>query len=190
MSRMVASGLTRSEGAVGEHRLRDAFRRQAEILAGAGVDLLVLEMMGAAAHAVPAVAAAAETGLPVWFGVSIVEVDGGRATTVDGEDVAGLIESLPAGAVDAVLVMHTDVGLVPGSLDAVRSVWPGTVGAYPHVGDWTPPNWVFHDISPAAFAGSAAEWVSHGAQIVGGCCGIGPEHIAALAAAYGKAVHP
>jgi S-methylmethionine-dependent homocysteine/selenocysteine methylase len=187
MSRMVANGLSRSEPvdarSANEAGLLDAFRRQARILAGAGVDVIALEMMGAKAHAAPAVEAAAETGLPVWLGVSVVEAAGGRATTVDGEDVAELIESVQTEAVDAVLVMHTDIGLVSDSLPAIGAVWPGTVGAYPHVGDWTPPNWVFHDISPSAFADDAGDWAAQGAAIIGGCCGIGPEHIAELAAA-------
>ena len=92
MSRMVANGLSRSEsvdaGSANEDRLRDAFGRQARILADAGVDALALEMIGAKAQAMPAVAAAAETGLPVWLGISVVEATDGRATTVDGEDVA------------------------------------------------------------------------------------------------------
>jgi S-methylmethionine-dependent homocysteine/selenocysteine methylase len=185
MSRMVADGLSRSEsvdaGSANEDRLRDAFGRQARILANAGVDALALEMIGARAQAMPAVAAAAETGLPVWLGISVAEATGGRATTIDGEDVADLVESVRTEAIDAVLVMHTDIRLVSDSLSVITAVWPRTVGAYPHVGDWTPPNWVFHDISPSAFADDARDWVSHGAAIEGGCCGIGPEHIAALA---------
>jgi S-methylmethionine-dependent homocysteine/selenocysteine methylase len=189
MSRMVANGLSRSEPvdarSAEEARLLDAFRQQAGILAEAGVDVIVLEMMGAVAHTAPAVAAAAETGLPVWLGISVGDAAGGRATTIDGEDVAGLIESVRTDAIDAVLVMHTDVALVSDSLSAISAVWPGTVGAYPHVGDWTPPNWVFHDISPSVFADHARDWVAHGSTLVGGCCGIGPKHIAELARAGG-----
>ena len=139
MSRMVANGLSRSEsvdaGSANEDRLRDAFGRQARILADAGVDALALEMIGAKAQAMPAVAAAAETGLPVWLGISVVEATDGRATTVDGEDVAGLIESVRTEAIDAVLVMHTDTRLVSDSLSVITAVWPGTVGAYPR-GVW------------------------------------------------------
>ena len=184
MSRMVAGGLSatgETEAAfAADDVLLDAFRGQAEVLAGAGVDALVLEMMGAREHALPAVTAAAETGLPVWVGISIAQAGSGRAETIDGEDVAGLLRSLPLDAVDAVFVMHTDVGVVPGSLDAIRVVWDGVLGAYPHVGDWTSPTWVFHDVAPAAFADRALDWMSHGAAVVGGCCGIGPSHIAAL----------
>jgi S-methylmethionine-dependent homocysteine/selenocysteine methylase len=184
MSRMVAGGLSAggdtNAAFAPEGVLLDAYMRQAEVLAGAGVDALVLEMMAARAHALPAVTAAAETGLPVWLGLSIAEAGSGRAETIDGEDVAGLLRSLPALAIDAIFVMHTDVRVVPGALDIIRSVWDGALGAYPHVGDWTPPTWIFGEISPGAFADAASEWVSRGAAIVGGCCGIGPAHIAGL----------
>ncbi len=36
------------------------------------------------------------------------------------------------------------------------------------------------DVTPQAYLHWARDWVARGAQIVGGCCGIGPEHIAAL----------
>ena len=38
------------------------------------------------------------------------------------------------------------------------------------------------DLTPAGYLAFAQSWRSRGAQIVGGCCGIGPEHIAALRA--------
>jgi S-methylmethionine-dependent homocysteine/selenocysteine methylase len=36
------------------------------------------------------------------------------------------------------------------------------------------------DLTPQGYAGFAAAWHAAGASIMGGCCGIGPEHIAAL----------
>jgi S-methylmethionine-dependent homocysteine/selenocysteine methylase len=39
------------------------------------------------------------------------------------------------------------------------------------------------DLGPAGYLGFAKDWVGRGAAIVGGCCGIGPEHISALRAA-------
>ncbi|HGL6716589.1 TPA: homocysteine S-methyltransferase family protein, partial [Burkholderia contaminans] len=36
------------------------------------------------------------------------------------------------------------------------------------------------DIDPPGYAKWAEQWLALGAQIVGGCCGIGPGHIAAL----------
>src|SRR5690606_4176943 len=47
-----------------------AYAELAELLAAAGVDLLVLEMMQETEHAVRACEAARATGLPFWLGVS------------------------------------------------------------------------------------------------------------------------
>lgn len=41
------------------------------------------------------------------------------------------------------------------------------------------------DLTPARYGQFAKAWVQHGADIVGGCCGIGPEHIGALKALRG-----
>lgn len=38
------------------------------------------------------------------------------------------------------------------------------------------------DLTPEGYAAFARAWAAEGATILGGCCGIGPEHIAALAA--------
>jgi len=40
-----------------------------------------------------------------------------------------------------------------------------------------------HDLTPEVYCQFATRWISLGASIVGGCCGIGPDHIAALTAA-------
>ncbi len=40
------------------------------------------------------------------------------------------------------------------------------------------------DLDPPGYLGFARDWVDRGATIIGGCCGIGPEHIAALRAAF------
>jgi S-methylmethionine-dependent homocysteine/selenocysteine methylase len=158
----------------------DAFRVQATALADAGADLLVLEMMRSEAVAESALQAAAETGLTVWLGISIGDSgQSGALVTIDGTDVSRLL-AVAQGRADAVLVMHTDVDVAGQALPLLRRAWPGPLGAYPHVGEWRPPNWVFGDITPEAFADKVAPWVDAGAQVLGGCCGIAPAHIARL----------
>ncbi len=53
--------------------------------------------------------------------------------------------------------------------------------AYPDSGYFKMPHWQFENvIAPQAFLDYARQWIDQGAQIVGGCCGLSPEHIAAL----------
>ena len=55
------------------------------------------------------------------------------------------------------------------------------IGAYPNRGYFVKPHWKFTDnIKPNDYLESAKNWVSSGAQIIGGCCGIGVEEIKAL----------
>ncbi|MBI0450119.1 homocysteine S-methyltransferase family protein, partial [Dickeya dianthicola] len=42
------------------------------------------------------------------------------------------------------------------------------------------------DTHPEGYLQWAQEWVAQGASLVGGCCGIGPEHIARLAQAFNR----
>ena len=46
-----------------------------------------------------------------------------------------------------------------------------------------------HDLTPAKYADFALGWVAQGATIVGGCCEVGPAHIAALHGALIAAGH-
>ncbi len=43
------------------------------------------------------------------------------------------------------------------------------------------------DLDPIGYLKFARDWVACGATLIGGCCGIGPEHIAALRAEFGVA---
>jgi len=92
-----------------------------------------------------------------------------------------LIEPVLAAGGDVAGVMHSEVDITGRALDAVFQHWNGPVSAYPNSGDWTPPNWGFDSvISPDDFVNTAESWVARGVQIVGGCCGIGPDHISLL----------
>jgi len=168
-------------------RLEGSYREQAELLAEAGVDLIALEMMGSFVQAAPAIRAAAATGLPLWVGVSCIMGDEGALRFYDGspfssgltEDLA-LLADLPSGDV-AVTVMHTLTEETAPALEIVRRHWSGVTGAYAHSGRWADPEWEFSDsISPEDYLSAAQRWVEMGAQIIGGCCAIGPEYIRLL----------
>ena len=162
----------------------DGLRRQAEWLAEAGVDLLVLEMLRDVEWSTAAVDAALSAGLPVWSGFSCVVDESGALMTqgtvgepVPLEDalraVAGRGETLVA-------IMHTEIDDTGPGLECARRVCEAPRGAWPNCGTIEPPNWQFVDVeSPEAFAEVAARWVEDGVRVIGGCCGLGPEHIRA-----------
>jgi S-methylmethionine-dependent homocysteine/selenocysteine methylase len=166
----------------GERRLREGYGEQASILADAGVDLIVLEMFGASWF--PGLDAAASTGLPVWIGPMVDLDDSGRPMLHSpggpDADFDGALPGLIGPGVTAITVMHSEVEPVVPALEVVKRHWQGPFGAYPHVGTFERPQWVFGDVTPDQFAAQARGWVDLGAQLVGGCCGLRPEHIRAL----------
>ena len=169
-----------------DSRLRATYREQAEILAEAGADLLAMEMMQEPEIAVPAIEAALETGLPVWVGASCRRVNGGRLGFFDTpeRDFRELLEAVDGLPVAVLGIMHSEIPDVIPGLEAIRERWPGPLAAYPESGYFTMPNWQFVDIVSAEdLVREARRWRDAGVQVIGGCCGIGPEHIAALAAA-------
>ncbi len=161
---------------------RANYREQAEVLAEAGVDLISLEMMRDVEQASYAVEAAVSTGLPVWVGFSCKRADDGTVVLWAGEHtLAEALEEIPMSGAALVSIMHT---LVEDTVPALRELvawWDGPAGAYPHSGKFIMPNWQFTDmISPDDFAEESLDWLDLGARVIGGCCGIGPEHIKAL----------
>ena len=160
--------------------------KQAEWLAEAGVDLLVLEMLRDIEWSGAAVDAAMSAGLPVWSGFSCA-VDESGAVTTQGD----VFEALPfedalravTGRGEAlVAVMHSEIDDTGPGLECARRVCEAPLGAWPNCGTIEPPNWQFENVAtPEAFADVASGWVEDGVKVIGGCCGLGPDHIRAVA---------
>jgi homocysteine S-methyltransferase len=163
-------------------RARANYREQAEILAESGVDVIALEMMCDLEQTTYAIEAAVATGLPVWVGFSCKTTDEGTVVLWDGEHtLVEALEQIPSLGASLVSIMHTLTEDTPSALQEVNAHWSGPLGAYPHSGEFIMPNWQFIDmISPEDFVDEAQQWLDRGAQLIGGCCGIGPEHIRLL----------
>jgi S-methylmethionine-dependent homocysteine/selenocysteine methylase len=181
------------------------FREQARILADAGVDLLALEMMDSTSYGLAAVEAAMETELPVWLGMSPIRFPSGRLGTYSADKPCIMPEEDPNApdafrklveayatsvqGLAAVTLMHVEVGVVADALEIVREFFPDVpLGVYAEVGHYVAPNWVFADFSPEDYLAEANGWVQAGVQLVGGCCGTGPEHVRALAQGLPKQI--
>jgi homocysteine S-methyltransferase len=168
--------------------LREDYARQVDLLAGAGVDLIALEMVTDPVLAGPAVDVALGTGLPVWLGLSTRRPENPYATP-PGDAYASLntidrarevAQALLRPEIDAVNVMHTDALDVSEGLAMLRGVWDGPLGAYPHHGRWARPNWIPLRLEPERLAELARGWIGDGATMIGGCCGVTAAHIGAL----------
>ncbi|MBT5432306.1 MAG: homocysteine S-methyltransferase family protein [Alphaproteobacteria bacterium] len=163
-----------------EDLLKDA-TEQAAIMAKAGVDLLMLEMMVDIDRMLVLLEAAQSTGLPVWVGFSMEPDDAGNMCLFSGQPLEDALAALEGKGVPLVNVMHTEVRDVDASLDVVAEHWNGLVGVYAHTGDTVDGDWVFDGIiTPEDYAAAARRWLDRGINVVGGCCGIWPEHIEAV----------
>jgi S-methylmethionine-dependent homocysteine/selenocysteine methylase len=173
---------------MGDAAYRAEFAEHARILARTGVDVMLPEFVNFIQDCVAAVDACAEAGRPVWLGVPWVTEEG---TTRHGETMAALATALRGHPVEAVLLMCSRPEAVSATLPRLRQAFDGSIGAYPNVGynPMAPVGGRVHlgpDLlsaqaaSPSRLAEFAEEWIDMGAQIVGGCCATGPEHIMAM----------
>lgn len=158
-------------------------REAAELQAEAGVDLLLLEMICDFEHGGMALEAARATGLPVWVGLSAKRRGPGPLMSFrdGGPPFAALVEHYAAQPIDALGIMHTSLPEIEEALPELLAQSPVPVMAYPESGYFRAPDWEFAEVEPDTFADAATGWVDRGVRIVGGCCGLGPEHIEALA---------
>ena len=170
------------------HHLSASLREQAELLAEAGVDLIALEMCQTEVGSPLAVEAALGTGLPTWLGLSCKShPDTGQLVTFDKPnlDFEEWVGKLATYNVSLINVMHSPIEDVAKGLGVVKRHWSGPIGAYPESGYFIMPNWQFVDVvDPEDLVREAQPWVSDGVQLLGGCCGLGPQHVSALREAF------
>jgi S-methylmethionine-dependent homocysteine/selenocysteine methylase len=163
-------------------------KEQAQLLAEAGAEIIVLEMCERTEYSVRVVESALETGLPVWIGMSAMRHKGCDHLSVFGDverHFSDLVRALAGYPVQALNIMHTPVPDVDAALDAVQKYWDGPVGVYPESGYFVMPNWQFVDvITPDDLATAARGWVDRGVRMIGGCCGLGPDHVKALSTTF------
>ncbi len=159
-----------------------SYREQAELLAEAGVDLIMMEMLQDIEQSTHAVKAAVSTGLPVWVGFSCTMGQGDAVLSFDCRHTFNsILEAIVPLGGSVMTIMHTLTEETTPALEALLKQWQGPVGVYSHSGKFIMPNWQFLDmISPEDYTVEALKWVEMGVQVIGGCCGIGPEHIKML----------
>ncbi len=171
--------------------LAESVTEQASLLVEAGVDLLALEMCQHRQLTQAAITALCDFDLPLWLGFSARRFDGRDSMSVfdyPERDFAELVEIATDAPAMLCNIMHSPVTDIPEAVEILRRHWSGPVGVYPESGYFTMPDWHFVDIiEPADLLDHARQWVATGVRAVGGCCGLGPEHVAALSTGLGTA---
>jgi S-methylmethionine-dependent homocysteine/selenocysteine methylase len=158
------------------------------------VDLWLAETMGSTAEAGAVATALAGDARPLWISYTLnewLEPDG-TPRLRSGETVAeATAAALDAGAA-AVLFNCSPPEVMEAAVRAARpavaaagsglGVYANAFADQDETGDGDSPLYdIRPDLTPEAYRAFADRWAGAGADILGGCCGVGPEHIAALA---------
>jgi 5-methyltetrahydrofolate--homocysteine methyltransferase len=168
--------------AVSFDEVRAAYAEQIRALADGGVDLLMIETIFDTLNAKAAIAAAREVApdLPLWISVTIVDLSG---RTLSGQTVEAFWRSIEhAGP----LVVGVNCSLGAKEIRPHVAELSRLAGAYVacHPNAGLPNAFGGYDQTPEETAGMLAEFATSGmVNILGGCCGTTPAHIAQIAAA-------
>ena len=180
---------------LGVSELKPGFDLQAKILADEGVDLIILETLASEPEIVEAaIESASVVNLPIWLSISCAidqsnnELMHGVQESISEKSNASFFKKFSDMVSECskmhsgpILVMHSDLKVTDQAVKDLSKFHSGIVGAYPNAGYWIKPNWQFVDeILPDKYLKEAKSWITNGARIIGGCCGIGPEHIAEI----------
>lgn len=161
------------------------------------VDILLIETMSSVNQAEGALRAAKKSGLPIWLAVSVQDFDGSKLRS--GENLAELTPVLNRHDTDAILINCSRPEAVLTAVD-IAAQFGQPFGAYANGFTMITQGFLKEaptvdalqersDLSPATYADFAMGWIEQGATIVGGCCEVGPDHIAELAMRITAAGH-
>ena len=178
----------RTRSLITEAQARRNLAEQAAILVDAGVDFLIAEATGDEMQREWVLEAVAATGVPYWAGFKC-HLNEGEEVPRSGYNSDGLLADeldarLPIDA-DVLNIFHSTIEDTSAAIPVVQSKWKGPLGAYPEAGRkdyvqaFADPN-VENPHSIDAWVATANRWVGNGVQVIGGCCGMGLDHIRAL----------
>ena len=159
-----------------------SFDELAFFLADNGCDFILLELMYRPDRIDIIFDSASKVGLPVWAGFSSRNKDGLIALTTDYEySFKKMISNVKHHKLDAVGIMHCDIGVIEESIKELKEIYDLPIMAYPEVAVFNFPRYDMSNvIQPNDYLVEAKKWKDAGAQIIGGCCGTTVEHIKLL----------
>jgi S-methylmethionine-dependent homocysteine/selenocysteine methylase len=152
------------------------------------VDLFLIETAASLEQVEAALMGTKGHGKPVWLALSVDDEDGTKLRS--GEALSGIRPLVDRYGPDAVLLNCSVPEAIADGLPVLAKIGP-PFGAYANgfTGIATGFTSKFStvaqlsarkDLTPQAYADFCDTWVESGATIIGGCCEVGPAHIAEL----------
>lgn len=139
-----------------------------------------------------------DDGKPLWISFTLDDEDANPVTPRlrSGETVADAVRAVVSLDAAAILFNCSQPEVMGAAVDTARQTL-AALGTSMQIGVYAnafPPqrkdaeanadlDEIRADLTASGYLEFAKDWVARGANIVGGCCGIAPEHIAALSAA-------
>ncbi|MCO8168205.1 homocysteine S-methyltransferase family protein [Pseudomonas sp. 21LCFQ02] len=161
----------------------------------AHVDLWLAETQSAIVEARTIRAGLPADGKPFWLSFTLQDEDTDDTPRLrSGEPVADAARAAAELGAATLLFNCSQPEVIGAAIDTARAVFAELnvqigVGAYANAFPPQPKDATANDgldelredLDPQGYQQWAADWVKRGATHIGGCCGIGPEHIAVLA---------
>ena len=159
------------------------------------VDLWLIETQSSTVEALTALAAVTGDGKPVYVSYTLKDEDGraGPAELRSGEPVDEAVRKTLAAGASGIFFNCSQPEVMGEAVRIARKTvseagTPAYIGVYANAFAPEPPSDTPYagisdiraDLDPENYLKWIERWLSDGASVVGGCCGIGPEHIDAI----------
>ncbi|MEL6641786.1 MAG: homocysteine S-methyltransferase family protein [Pseudomonadota bacterium] len=151
------------------------------------VDLILGETVASIEHGAAVLEGARVCGKPVWLAYTLDDEDGSvlrsgeplsEAIAASTGAAAILVNCSAPEAIDVAMPILAQGGYPFGGYgNGFEQITKAFLGPKPTVDALAQRR----DMGPAKYADHVMRWIGHGATIVGGCCEVGPDHIAEIA---------
>ena len=151
-----------------------------------GVDIFIAETLSSVREAEIICRAASDVEQPVWVSFTVNDTDGLRLRS--GESIHDGVEAAIKGGAEAVLVNCSYPEAITQTMLTLSDCgvkFGGMANGFTSISALAPGGTVDSlnardDLGPVEYADHVMKWVEYGATMIGGCCEVGPSHIAEI----------
>ena len=159
------------------------------------IDLFLCETQSSIDEALHSLRAANTYDLPVWVSFTLDDASPDRPVLRSGETLAQAVELAGEQGASALLLNCSQPEVMDNAVPLAAEIADGRIpiGVYANSFEPKPEDYSANsvilthraDLDPSGYLKFVERWVESGATIVGGCCGIMPQHIAAMSSQLG-----